>query len=111
MRRFILRSQIFHLNLSGMQLGANVHKLIEVIKASTTLAVVHMSENHVPQEVEAYIDSSLPIPDVSSKKISSFRPLKDHTDPTSRPGTDRLENEINNGQQHYEFTTEKGEVR
>ena len=51
MRRFILRSKIFHLNISGMQLGANVHKLTEVIKASTTLAVVHLSDNYVPLEV------------------------------------------------------------
>ena len=49
MRRLILKSKIFHLNLSGMQLGANVHKLTEVITASTTLAVVHLSDNSVLQ--------------------------------------------------------------
>ena len=48
MRKFILRSNIFHLDLSGMMLGKIVNKLIESIKASSTICVVHLSQNGIP---------------------------------------------------------------
>ena len=50
MRRFILRTQIFHLNLMGMSLGKTVTKLVHSFKASSTLNCVHLDLNNVPPE-------------------------------------------------------------
>ena len=48
MRRFILRTKIFHLDLSGMNLGKTVGKLIHSIKNSSTLCCIHLDKNSVP---------------------------------------------------------------
>jgi hypothetical protein len=59
MRKFILRSNIFHLDLTGMQLGKLVNKLVESIRASSTLCCVHLSENNIPFEIMKYMDKTL----------------------------------------------------
>lgn len=43
MRRFILTSKIFHLDLTGMQIGKPINKLIEACRASQTLGAIHLS--------------------------------------------------------------------
>lgn len=63
MRRFILRSQIFHLNLEGMMLGKTVSKLVHSFRASSTLNCVHLNMNNVPPEVVYDMDFSLGIPE------------------------------------------------
>ena len=76
MRKFILRSNIFHLNLSGMQLGKVINKLVESIKANSTLCCVHLSENNVPLEIINYMDKTLYIPEEQSTRLNKFRPVK-----------------------------------
>ena len=56
MRRFILRSQIFHLDLTGMNLGKLVTKLVHSIKANSTLNCIHLSKNNVPLEIMYNMD-------------------------------------------------------
>ena len=77
MRRFILRTQIFHLNLMGMCLGKTVAKLVHSFKASSTLNCVHLDMNNVPAEIVFDMDNVLDIPETQSKltQINKFRPL------------------------------------
>ena len=74
MRRFILRTQIFHLNLNGMSLGKTVSKLIHSIKASSTLNCVHLDSNNIPPEIIYDMDMVLSIPETHMPKVHKFRP-------------------------------------
>ena len=63
MRRFILRTSIFHLDLTAMSLGKTVGKLIQSIKQSSTLVAVHMTNNNVPLDYVYNMDKELNIPE------------------------------------------------
>ena len=74
MRRFILRTQIFHLNLVGMSLGKTVGKLVHSIKASSTLNCIHLDQNNVPLDYIYDMDCELDIPEMHYPKVNKFRP-------------------------------------
>ena len=76
MRRFILRTSIFHLDLTNMSLGKTVGKLVHAIKQSSTLVAVHMSNNNVPLEYVYNMDKELGIPETQGNKINHFRPIE-----------------------------------
>lgn len=75
MRRLIVRSQLFHFNLTGMNLGAAVRKLVEPIRVAPCLNSVHLSQNFVPSEVIFYMDRALNVPDLDHPelKVTKFR--------------------------------------
>ena len=75
MRRFIPRTQIFHLNLNEMSLGKTVAKLVPAILKSSTLNVIHLGGNMVPLEIVYRMDADLGIPEALGTKIRSFRPV------------------------------------
>jgi hypothetical protein len=74
-RKLIMKSQLFHLNLSGMNLGRLTSKLVEPIRISTSLNAVHLSANNLPRDLIHYLDSALKVPhtDPPEYKISQFR--------------------------------------
>lgn len=76
MRRFILRTQIFHLDLTAMSLGKTVGKLVQSIKQSSTLNAVHLSNNNVGLDYVYNMDKELGIPETQGNKINRFRPLE-----------------------------------
>ena len=77
MRRFILRTSIFHLDLTSMSLGKTVGKLVHSIKQSSTLVAVHMSNNNVPLEYVYNMDKELGVPETQgNNRIAHFRPLE-----------------------------------
>lgn len=61
MRKLIGETQIFHLNLSGMNLGRLASKLVEPIRLSPQLNSIHLSANNLPPEVVTYIDRALTV--------------------------------------------------
>lgn len=85
MRRFILRTQIFHLNLEGMNMGKTVTKLVHSIKASSTLNCVHLDMNNVPAEIVYDMDRELNIPETQEIKMNKFRPFKGGEGPPPEP--------------------------
>ena len=76
MRRFILRTSIFHLNLEGMGLGKIVAKLVHSFKASSTLNCVHLSDNNVPLEIIYDLDTQLQVPETLGTRLTKFRPIE-----------------------------------
>ena len=72
-----MRTQIFHLDLTGMSLGKTVAKLTHAIKASSTLCCVHLSMNNVPLEIVYDMDKELGVPESRGNKINRFRPLEE----------------------------------
>ena len=80
MRRFVLRSQIFHLNLNGMSLGSTVTKLLHSFKASSTLNCVHLCMNNIPEKIIRDMDFHFNIPEHQMPKINKFRPLKNEVE-------------------------------
>lgn len=73
MRKLIAKSQIFHVNLSGMNLGKHVEKLVEAIKISPSLNSIHLSQNNLPADLVDLLDRTLKVPQTDEVKIRQFR--------------------------------------
>jgi len=62
LRKLIMKSRIFHLDLTGMQLGSNVHRLVEPLRNCLNICSLHLSNNAIPPEIKFYLDRALKIP-------------------------------------------------
>ena len=69
-RNLICFGRLFHLNLSGMNLGKSICDLAEAIKTSENLCGVHLSDNgKLSPEVLYFLDKTLNIPRSQQTKV------------------------------------------
>ena len=75
LRKIIVSTQIFHLNLSGMNLGKLARNLVEPIRLSSQLNSIHLSQNNLPEETVLYIDRALTVSQIDppERKVTRFR--------------------------------------
>lgn len=77
-----------------MSLGKTVAKLVQSIKASSTLNCVHLGMNNIPLEIIYYMDKEFGTPETRGNKLNYFRPREldkksvENTKRSSRIGTE-----------------------
>lgn len=57
-----------------MSLGKTVAKLVQSIKASSTLNCVHLGMNNIPLQIIYYMDKEFGTPETRGNKLNYFRP-------------------------------------